>query len=109
MGVTVSCGGGFSKGLKGFFFSGPEEEDEGGAFGLLAREGEKRSWNWSILVDCLYHIRDPGLSQASKKDEAGRKAEGETYWSRGRCQDGNLRGVEIDVAIGLGFIEGSPH
>lgn len=48
MGATVSCGGGFSKGLKGFFFSG-EEEEEGGGFGLLAREGEKRSWNWTKI------------------------------------------------------------
>lgn len=41
MGETVSCGGGFSNGLKDFFFSGPDEE--GGGFGLLAKDGEKRS------------------------------------------------------------------
>lgn len=34
----VSAGGGFSKGLKGFFLS-----VFGGGLGLLAREGEKRS------------------------------------------------------------------
>lgn len=42
MGATVSCGGGASNGLKGFLFS---EDEECGGFGLLAREGEKRSWN----------------------------------------------------------------
>lgn len=37
----VRAGGGFSKGLNGFL--GDLSSDEGGGFGLLAREGEKRS------------------------------------------------------------------
>lgn len=49
MGATVRAGGGFSKGLKGFsvFFLSCcfSVEDGGGGLGLLAREGEKRSWN----------------------------------------------------------------
>lgn len=40
-----AVGGGFSNGLKGFaFLSGPLLAG-GGPLGLLARDGEKRSWN----------------------------------------------------------------
>lgn len=42
-GVMRRAGEGLAKGLKGGFLSA---EGEGDGLGLLAREGEKRSWNW---------------------------------------------------------------
>lgn len=41
----MRASGGLSKGLKGLGLGPEDDELEGPDLGLLAREGEKRSWN----------------------------------------------------------------
>lgn len=94
MGPIVRARGGSSKGLNGFLDL--SSEDEGGGFGLLAREGEKRSWNWVKLSGQLWETRT-GLEH------------GKTYRDRVWVQEGDLGCVEIDVAIGLRLVECRSH
>ena len=62
---------------------------EGGGLGLLAREGENRSWNWGELVNW--------------EKEVGKQ--GETNGDGVDVEEGDLGGVEVDVAVCKRFVE----